>query len=461
MEARGRSSAAFPRSPSVKKDSSLGVARRGGALAWARAVRADPAVPAATGEGAPPGGTDGFTLVLPLKDAFCKAIRIPSSDPDEISVIARNMMEAEAPLDPADMVFSQETVSVSPPGADGEGGSALVMACSAPLAAVEALRAEAGTDAGRVDRVEAEPFALAAIAAGAPEAAPEGRQPALFDVDGRVAILVTENGRPVVARDAGPVSAVSAPALSLALRLALVQAEREAGPAVQAPLLVFSSGGGELLRAASGAAAALGLQLEQARAPGGSDLAFRAARRTLDGAECNLFPESWGGMLSDRKFRRRFFAGAVAAFAVWLAAAAVLFGWPAALSVREASLEKEVERLSPEEAVVDQFRSRIRIIDRYSDRTWSPLEVFREVCIALPKDVTLTLFKHDSARREAIVEAASHASAPAYEFSNRLKESPLFLRNDIVSGPTENRNTGRTTFQLKLAFAEDGEGDGR
>ena len=181
---------------------------------------------------------------------------------------------------------------------------------------------------------------------------------------------------------------------------------------------------------------------------------------TVRGEACNLFPESWGGMLSDRKYKRRFAAGAAAALAAWLALVGALFGWPAVLSVRESALQKEVDRLSPEEAVVDQFRGRIRIIDRYSDRTWSPLEVLREVAVALPQGVTLTMFRQEAAKREALVEAAARSSAPAYEFSNRLKSSPLFSRNDIVAGPTENRNTGRTSFQLRLLFAEPGEDGG-
>lgn len=445
----------------MKKDSSLGVARRGGALAWARALRARPDAPAASGEGAPPGGAEGLTLVLPLKDVFCKAIRIPSADPEEIAVIARNMTEAEAPLDPAEMVFSHETVSVAPAGADGEGGSALVMAVSAPVSAVEALRADSGADAGRVDRVEAAPFALAAAAAAAVPAAAEGRVPVLFDDDGRVAAMVLENGRPVVARDAGPAASAAPGPLALALRLALVQAEREAGPSSPAALRIFATGGSPLFAAAAAAAGVLGLELAAERPPDGASVAFRAALRTVDGAECNLFPETWGGMLSDRKFKRRFAAGAAAALAAWVALVAALFGWPAALSVREAALEKEVARLQPEEEAVDRVRSRIRIIDRYSDRTWSPLEVLREVAIALPKGVTFTMFRQDSARREALVEASSAGSAPAYEFSNRLKSSPLFARNDIVSGPTENRNTGKTSFQLRLTFAGEGEGDSR
>ena len=445
----------------MKKDSSIGVAGSGGALSWARATRAGGSSPAAAGSGPPPGGAEGVTLLLPLKDAFCKAIRIPSADPDEIAVIARNMMEAEAPLDPAEMVFSHETLDVSPPGADGEGGSALVMAVSAPVSAVEALREGAGCDAGRVERVDAAPFALAAFAASAPGVSAEGRLPALFEEDGRVSLLVLDRGRPVVARDAGAAAAASAPQLALALRLALVQAEREAGPAQPAPLAVFAPEGSRLPEVAAAAAAALGAECAApAPAPDAGRLAFEAASRSLRGAPCNLFPESWGGMLSDRKYKRHFAAGAAAALAAWLALVGALFGWPAVLSVRESALQKEVDRLSPEEAVVDQFRGRIRIIDRYSDRTWSPLEVLREVAVALPQGVTLTMFRQEAAKREALVEAAARSSAPAYEFSNRLKSSPLFSRNDIVAGPTENRNTGRTSFQLRLLFAEPGEDGG-
>ena len=448
---------AFGPPAELKRDSSIGDAGRGGALFWARATRAHAgsSAMAGSGEGRPPPGAEGVTLLAPLKDVFCKAIRIPSAEPDEIEAIARNMMEAEAPLDPSEMVFSHETLEISPPGADGEGGSALVMAVSAPVSAVEALRESAGCDAGRVDRVDAAPFALAAIAAAAPGVPPDGRVPAVFDDDGRVAVLVLDKGRPVLARDAGPSSAATAPALALALRLALVQTERETCPAPPAPLLVFAPEGSRLPETAAAAASALGIGCSPSLpAPDGAGAAFEAARRTSSGAACNLYPESWGGMLSDRKFKRRFAAGAAAAFAAWLALVAALFGWPAALSVRESALRKEADRLSPEESVVDQCRSRIRIIDRYSDRTWSPLEVLREVAVALPQGVTLTMFRQEAAKREALVEAAARASAPAYEFSNRLKGSPLFSRNDIVSGPTENRNTGRTTFQLRLLFAD-------
>ena len=43
---------------------------------------------------------DPVTLAIPTADLLFRAERIPSSDPDDIAQIARNLLEAESPLDP-------------------------------------------------------------------------------------------------------------------------------------------------------------------------------------------------------------------------------------------------------------------------------------------------------------------------------------------------------------------------
>ena len=78
----------------------------------------------------------------------------------------------------------------------------------------------------------------------------------------------------------------------------------------------------------------------------------------------------------------------------------------------------------------------------------------------MPEDVTLAQLRYDAARRQAEVDGVAHSSPPAYELSNRLRDSPLFARNDFVTGPSKNANTDRTTFTLRLLFAAaEGEGD--
>ena len=137
----------------------------------------------------------------------------------------------------------------------------------------------------------------------------------------------------------------------------------------------------------------------------------------------------------------------------WALLALFLFGYPAILGARADSLRAKVEANRAAEDEVRQFRDRIAIVDRYSDRTYSALETLREVALAMPEDVRLSKFAYDAARHEATVEGASNSSAPAYEFSNRMKTSPLFLRTSITRGPTVNRTSGKTEYSILLNLA--------
>ena len=438
----------------MKTESGIGVERRGEGLAWARASGAGAEKPDAAGEGAPAWrGADPATLALPTADLLFRAERIPSADPDEIAQIARNLMESESPLDPAEMVFSHEVLS-----SDAE--SSLVLAAAAPAAAVERLREDAGADPATVVRVDAAALGLVRNLAGRPEFAASGRQPVFAEEDGRLVLMLLENGRPALVRPAGSSRAASGPALASALRLALLEAEMARGPMDAAPALLVSASGSALLAAATAAASAAGRELRVVDAAALPPPAFGCARRTLEGAAFDLFPDSWRDQLAERRARKRAAFAFGGAAALWAALALFLFGWPSLLGSRIKARQARVDAAAPEEAAVQEVRDRIRIIDRYSDRTYSPLEVLREVSLALPEGVTLSGLTYDAARREASVECTAHSSQPAYEMSNRLKVSPLFARNDIVAGPTENKNLGRTTFTIRLLFAGGGEGEG-
>lgn len=435
-----------------KPDSSLGIAWEtrppdgAGAvrLAWARAARGR-AKPVLAGSGATPPRGDGATLAVPTADLAVRVETLPSADPAEIALLAANLMEAEAPLDPSEMVFGHEILST------GE-GNALVLCAAAPAAAVERLRAAAGTDPGRVLRVDAAALGAPRALAGSPDAAPEGRQPVLFEEDGRATLLLLEDGKPAALRSVCPLRAATPAAVAAAVRLALAQAEIARGPASAAPLLFCGSA---LRDAASAAARATGREAKelapQVLAP--QALAGGAAARTVDGVPFDLFPPAWREALGTRRWRRTFAAAVAAGAALWAALAAFLFGWPALLEARAESLRAQVAANQAAEDEVRQFRDRIAIVDRYADRTYSALEVLREVALAMPGGVTLSKFNYDAARHEASLEGVSASSAPAYEFSNRMKASPLFLRTSIVNGPTVNRSTGKTGYTILLNLA--------
>lgn len=396
------------------------------------------------------------TLVLPTADAVFRVDRIPSVDPDEIASIACNLLAAESPLEPEEMVFSHET-AFSDPGTDGEGAYSVVVSAAAPVSAVERVRESAGADAASVARVDVAAFCRAHALASAAEVPDDGFCPVLYAEDGRLTLVVLRWRRAVFARSLCALRAVKPAAAASMIRIALMRAEEACG-AGPAPVLLFDGGDDAVRAAAEGVAPLLGAAAAPVAAPASPEAG--AVARTAAGSALNLFPETWKAALSERAFKRRFFGGIAVASAAWIALAAVLFGCPALQRGRLKRLESAVAANAEAENAVNETRERINVIARYSDRTYSPLELLREVSIAKPDDVTFTSFRFDAPRREASVDATAHSTAPAYEFSNRLKSSPLIARNTFVSGPTENRGSGRTSFTLHIEFTGGAEGGG-
>lgn len=394
------------------------------------------------------------TLVLPTADAVFRVDRIPSVEPDEIASIAGNLLAAESPLEPEEMVFSHETV-FSDPGVEGEGAYSVVVAVAAPIAAAERVRESAGVDAGEVARVDVAAFCRAHALASAAEVPAEDFCPVLYSEDGRLTLVVLRDRKAVFARSLCALRTAKSASVASMIRLALMRAEEACG-AGAASVLLFDGGDDAVRTAAEGVAALLGCTAAPVAVSASPEAG--ALARTAAGSSLNLFPETWRAALSERAFKRRFFGGIVIAAAAWIVLAAVLFGYPAILRGRVSRLENAVSANVEAENSVNEIRERINIISRYSDRTYSPLEMLREVSLAKPDDITFTSFRFDAPRREASVDATAHSTAPAYEFSNRLKSSPLIARNSFVSGPTENRGSGQTSFTLRIEFTGGGEG---
>ena len=429
----------------MKNDSSTGIAALGDGLAWARASRAHRDRPAAQGTGtSAPHGAEGVTLVLGSGSALFRAESVPTSDPAEIADIMRNQLETESPLDPEQMVFSHEILR-------REGERTLVLAAAAPVAAVEALREKAGVPPSRVDRVDVALLGLLPLLRGRPEASSEGRVPVLVEEGGSLLLALLEGGLPVLVRSAGPARSADGARLANAVRLAALQAEMSRGPSPLGALLLVSADAG-LWAAGRRAAEALGVPfrtLDPATLP---PPAFGAALRTVEGEGLNLFPAAWRSALDDRRYRSRFALGIATGAVLWLVLFGYLYGLPWLLERRLRALEKESDRLAPAEAEVDQIGGRLLLIETYSDRTYSPLETLREVCLAMPEGVTLSAFTYNAEQGNAILEVATPTQQRVFDLFERLKPSPLFARTEFVTPPARNRTLNRFTSTIRLTF---------
>lgn len=166
----------------------------------------------------------------------------------------------------------------------------------------------------------------------------------------------------------------------------------------------------------------------------------------------NLFPDSWRTKLAEGKFRTTYRYSILAGAALWLLAVGWFYGWPSLLDQRTKSLTAEVKRHESDETKVVDLRNRIGIIDRYSDRTFSPMEALLEVAIALPQGIELSSFRFNGAKNQTLVEGRSTVSTLVYDFMDRLKTSKIFREIKLVSGPTLNRALGLNVFELSIEF---------
>ncbi len=166
----------------------------------------------------------------------------------------------------------------------------------------------------------------------------------------------------------------------------------------------------------------------------------------------DLFPESWRTRLTEGKFRKTYRYSILAGAALWVLTAGLLYGWPMVLDQRVKSLTAVVKRLEPDESKVVDLRNRISIIDRYSDRTFSPMEALLEVAINQPQGIELSSFRFNGAKNQTLVEGRSRASTLVYDFMDRLKTSKIFREVKLSSGPTFNRALGLNVFELSIEF---------
>ena len=181
----------------------------------------------------------------------------------------------------------------------------------------------------------------------------------------------------------------------------------------------------------------------------------------------DIVPASWRDDENAAVAKRRFIYGAIAAVAVWAVAFAALKLIPKNIERQTASVRREIATLMPRYSEVAELRARVRLIQSYEDRSRSALETLRELCVALPEDVTLATFGYEknddngsSGRRGGpggIRITGDAASADSIlVLKDTLDEKEMF-DTARLKGPTMDGQRRRHKFELDWRFAEGGE----
>ena len=398
---------------------------------------------------------DPVTFCIESRLAQFQYLEVPVGDNAEIAEMVALQAEGRKllPLPAEEMTLGIEVLE--------RGAETLrLLLCAVPTAALDAIPIHTGLAPERIRRIDV--AALAALRAAPPPAGDGTRRLRLMEESGELTAIVLDDGKPVLIRALGPVSAPPALALRL-LRLSLLQAESEQG--ASRPLAGIEIDAGAPLPeewlAALGALAPVSTVSSESSQSAPQTLheaarrgaAFGAALRSAERSTFDLVPAAWREAQSARSHRRAMLRVLAAAAVLWIVCALALFLGPKAIDRLCVSEQSAIDAIEPAVRSVSDVRHRVRLIRDYSDRTYSPLEVLREISILLPDGITLVEMRYKREETRVTVKATATSTELAYAFKQRVDGSPLFSESKFTSGPTTNARTGGADFELTILLA--------
>ena len=402
---------------------------------------------------------EGATIAIPTADAIFRTDFLPTTDPDELAAMTLNLAEKDAPLPIEEITHSYEILET-----DGEG--TLVVSACAPSAVIDKIRTVAGLDIAKVERVDALILGTISLLLSKGALLGRGREILLAEEGDNATLAIIDFGAPVFIRSLGETSSLSASDVAKAARLAMIRCKARRGDGTVANFVLLGDHRRltPLSPAAQTLAPGLAARILTDDLPGGE--ATGVATRTLEGKSFNLFPQEWKNRLAEVRFKKQFGFSILGGAAAWLLMVAYFWGWPYLLAKQAEDCEAAIKKNEPAETAVNDIRNRIKIIERYSDRKFSVLEVLREVSICFPPTgVEFSQFRYNgvrnnTTRNNVIIEGRSVGTAPYYQFVEALQRNQLFDKLRFTSGPTYNPSLNRQVFELAFDFKSDEEDAG-
>lgn len=401
---------------------------------------------------------DKNTLSIPTSRLIFKVASFPSVDLSEIQQMALNEFEPQSPAPLEEMVFSFDVLE------QAEGSSKVLYAAAKEEDVLNQLLYLDVTPK-KVERVDAYILGLLRNIADAGMLQDETRNVILAREGDFLTILVTAGKQPCAIRHLGNADAISGFALSSGISKTIRQVNSEFTKKEISKLIFVDLDGtpvlaqAEKIKQAIGAASdLLPTMVSTSEKPVENAqttlplIAVGVAKRSFEKGVMNLFPGSWTAELQQQKAKVRNISIFSVIMVLWFCLITYLYGYPYLISHKIDKANKISEQLLPESSKVQDFRNRINIIDSYSDRTRSPLELLREVCIYMPEGIDLTQFRYRGTDKILQIEGRAQSSSIIYDFMNNLRGSKLLGENRLTSGPTHNKNLGKDVFELAIVI---------
>ena len=194
------------------------------------------------------------------------------------------------------------------------------------------------------------------------------------------------------------------------------------------------------------------------------------AERSLEASSLDALPQSWREVLNETRFKSKLRRNLTIAIGIWLLLMGVIFGVPLTyglLTDYQKSLSKEH---SKKYAEVNEMRSKVMLVRKYSDHARGALEILKAISDRLPADIELSNWNF---RRDEGVKFSGEADDPSsvYELKDQLlsitlgtsdddgeedeEEIPRLFSDVRLNGPTTSGKSGRQKFDVDCRYAKE------
>lgn len=408
-------------------------------------------------------GVREFALALPLSRMLVRNLVVPVDARDEVSAIASSELESVSPFPDEVLKPGVEVVAETEAGLS----TSVVALPDATSADVGEAIAAAGVHVTRSDVA-----AWGWLRSLWPQICGENDMASrlvLFDraADGWEIVLLA-GGAPAFMRAIGRMGSTAE--LVREVTLSLLQGDAASASSGDVEELVVVSAGvvaDGLLECLSAFAPARAVAVEDEYG-GAEGVAWRIA----EGAEMDFTPEAWVEDLAESRFRRRSAVAAAVAGGVWLALMGVLFGVDAvydAMADRQKAMRQDpAHRRAFNE--VSAMTNRVALIERYSDRAHSALEILKAVSDNLPDSESMTFRTFRYTRGDGVrVQGSAGEREELRTFTENLdgltldgEDERLFAKVQQMGG--ENQTKKGIRYSIEALFhsdEQDANGGGR
>ena len=360
--------------------------------------------------------TREFVLSVPLSRLLVKVIRVPVDEREDLEEKAQGEIAAISPFPDEPLAVGVETVAET----DSE-----IVAVAAALPEAAAGDLSAALAAAKVNVTRTDVTALGRLRTFWPQiCAKDGasRRLVLMNLDDGWDVILLDDGAPVFLRGLGG-EGRTPDELARDVTLSLLQGEAFGGSRSIDDVVVFSEG--PVDETVLQKLAVFGPVRVAETAGDEFDSAEGVAQRSVEGAACDVTPETWSTALRDARFRKKLTVGVSVALGLWLAIMGVFFGVPFVYGQMTARQNAQSKRHQPAYRAAKSIQTKLKMVQGYSDREHGALMLLKHISDNLPEGARLRDFKYT--RDDSVsVQGDVDTDSMVYDYKNAL----FALRND-------------------------------